>query len=202
MDTDSYKDKVGEVFGRWTIISFSRIHKSPSGYKVPYWNCECDCGTVREVNFNNLRKGLSRSCGCLNLEMISKDKPHLRKDTRELCFTFLLATYRSGARRRGISWELTEESFRQITSQDCHYCGVKPLQATGRLPFIHKGEERDLSDYLHNGIDRKDSSLGYSEHNCVPCCTTCNLAKRSMDYEDFISWMDRLVEFRLAKVGS
>lgn len=58
------KNIVGLTFGRLTVIS-----------KVPYvkdehthWVCRCSCGNIREVDGPNLRRGQSKSCGCLRNE--------------------------------------------------------------------------------------------------------------------------------------
>lgn len=45
----------------------------------------------------------------------------------------------------------------------------------------------------------KDNSKGYTLENVVTCCKFCNYAKHTSTYEDFIKWLDRLVEFRVEK---
>ena len=37
-----------------------------------YWLCKCECGTVKSVNGQSLRKGKSMSCGCLQKELASQ----------------------------------------------------------------------------------------------------------------------------------
>lgn len=50
----------GARIGRWTVVG--EIVKS----KHPIVACECDCGTVKDdVNVYHLRKGRTKSCGCL-----------------------------------------------------------------------------------------------------------------------------------------
>jgi hypothetical protein len=49
-------DMGGERFGRLIVVSYARDRK---------WCCVCDCGARVEVRGDNLRKGYSRSCGCL-----------------------------------------------------------------------------------------------------------------------------------------
>ena len=49
----------GRVFTRWTVI------KDTGEDKVL---CRCECGTERWVKRDNLKRGVSRSCGCLRKE--------------------------------------------------------------------------------------------------------------------------------------
>lgn len=48
-----------------------------------------------------------------------------------------------------------------------------------------------------NGVDRIDSNIGYITNNIVSCCKICNIAKNNLHYNDFISWINRLIKFRL-----
>ncbi len=52
----------GDVFGRWTLL---RELPPEKGTYRRQWRCQCTCGTTRNVDEMNLRKSLSRSCGCL-----------------------------------------------------------------------------------------------------------------------------------------
>jgi hypothetical protein len=51
---------IGEVWGRWTVVS--RADNSTAG--ATRWNCICSCGEKRIVSGTNLRRGVSKSCGC------------------------------------------------------------------------------------------------------------------------------------------
>lgn len=53
-------DITGKKFGRWFVESYSN---------GKYWNCICDCGSIKKVNGSHLRNGLSKSCGCLQKEI-------------------------------------------------------------------------------------------------------------------------------------
>lgn len=41
-------------------------------YGATRWLCKCDCGTERIVGGNSLKRGTTRSCGCLSREIHSK----------------------------------------------------------------------------------------------------------------------------------
>lgn len=81
-------------------------------------------------------------------------------------------SYSNRARVRNLEFSLTENQFYELLSQDCHYCG-------------------DEQSY---GIDRKDSSVGYTKENSLPCCKMCNFMKRDLDYDLFIDKVKKIVE--------
>lgn len=59
---------INKRFGRLLVYKLS--HKNE--YGLWYWNCICDCGNERIIRGNNLRYGLTLSCGCLQKERISQ----------------------------------------------------------------------------------------------------------------------------------
>lgn len=74
-----FKDITGQRFGRWSVIS-----RTPNKGIRTQWLCRCDCGEQRIVDSNNLRTGLSRSCGCLTIETtITRCTKHGLAGTKE-----------------------------------------------------------------------------------------------------------------------
>lgn len=64
---------IGQKFGRLTVIS--ETPNRGSKVKVVYWLCECECGTIKEVNAGALKAKEGRqtlSCGCLASENAGK----------------------------------------------------------------------------------------------------------------------------------
>lgn len=59
-------DLTGLTFGRWTVIKRDGC-KSP-----PRWWCYCSCGVRASVPGHSLRKGISKSCGCVGAERFKK----------------------------------------------------------------------------------------------------------------------------------
>lgn len=53
-------DLTGQRFGRLKVIE-----KVPSKTRNARWLCQCDCGKQTEVLGTTLRRGESKSCGCL-----------------------------------------------------------------------------------------------------------------------------------------
>lgn len=58
-------DLAGQRFGRWAVDS--RVQDGPPG--PIHWWCICDCGTRKMVAQSSLRRGRSKSCGCLSADL-------------------------------------------------------------------------------------------------------------------------------------
>ena len=58
------EDFTGRKFGKWTVIG--RSNRTING-RHRYWTCQCECGTVKDVSISSLKRGQSRSCGCLTV---------------------------------------------------------------------------------------------------------------------------------------
>lgn len=56
-------DLTGKIFGRLTVIEQIGNKNGEA-----FWACVCQCGGVKNVRSSSLRKGLTRSCGCLSRE--------------------------------------------------------------------------------------------------------------------------------------
>jgi hypothetical protein len=58
-------DHTGQRFGRLVVVEFHSMNPTR-------WLCRCDCGEKAVVPSKNLRKGRTRSCGCLRREVASR----------------------------------------------------------------------------------------------------------------------------------
>jgi hypothetical protein len=75
-------------------------------------------------------------------------------------------------KRKGVDCNLSFEEFCELRGKFCHYCKVGKLSGAS------------------HSLDRKDSNLGYSLENCVPCCWPCNDTKgHRMSYDEMINLM-------------
>lgn len=175
----NFKDLIGKKFGRLTVIKRS-YPNTELGNAI--WLCRCDCGKEKVIDGNSLRRGLTRSCGCLNIERASTSyrfKPGL-SNMRQV-----IGYYKRNAKTRGYGYELTEEQFEEITQRDCYYCGVSPYN-------IEKSKKN--GEYIYNGLDRIDNSKGYIVDNVVPCCKKCNYAKKGMSLREFRDWVKKVYD--------
>lgn len=79
--------------------------------------------------------------------------------------------------------ELTVDQVRTLITQPCHYCGQPPSMYRP----LGQGRWRRVSTVPTGGIDRRDSTQGYTPDNCLPCCADCNYLKRDRPYEVFMN---------------
>jgi hypothetical protein len=87
--------------------------------------------------------------------------------------------YKHNAETRNISWNLSEEEFKSLIYQNCEYCGEKPS--------MYRTAQYKNKTIYYNGIDRIDSSVGYTIENCVPCCDICNRMKNKYSVDIFLN---------------
>jgi len=167
----------GKRFGRLVVQQFHEINHEGRAK----WLCLCDCGNTTIVAGSELTRkrggrGGTSSCGCLKGAIV------LAKG--EAAFNSLLRNYKARAKRLNIDFALSREEFLTLTRSTCFYCGQQPTRV------FHAGR-RHKAAFLYNGVDRVNSSKGYEWTNVVPCCETCNKAKRDMDVDEFIVWITR-----------
>jgi hypothetical protein len=136
------------------------------------WKCKCDCGNITIVDATHLKDGHTKSCNCLNREIVSKP-------FGEAAFNEIVYTYKKMSEKGDREFSLSEDEFRELISSDCFYCGKKPsLQH-------HHAKRRVNGNLKYNGIDRIDNSKGYVQGNVRTCCNQCNLAKRNYTEKEF-----------------
>lgn len=84
--------------------------------------------------------------------------------------------YVSSAQKRNIEFKLTENQYNLLVSGSCYLCGTP-----------------SFNNHI-NGIDRYDSSLGYTIDNSRTCCSGCNYMKNKYPYDEFIKNIKNIYE--------
>lgn len=177
-------DLAGEVFNRWTVLKFVGVNAKGAGVRL--WLCRCSCGTEKVMGIDSLRRGTSKSCGCLQEE--HRRDPKGPREWMNLghgmaARNSVVSRYKRQS--RGHTWELSDEQMDALFQGNCFYCGIEPsLRAK-----IYKGR---TGIFIYNGIDRVDNTKGYEPGNVVSCCRICNTAKNNMPYAEFLVWVKRV----------
>jgi hypothetical protein len=171
---------VGQKFNSFLITEFLGSRKRNERSTDTYFKVLCDCGKIKEINYNNLisKKTIS-TCGC----SLPQGESGFRK---------LLRRYKNDAKLRNLEFDLNKELFKTLTKNNCNYCNRIPEQSmisTGKK-VTPQGELN--SEYIYNGIDRLNNEQGYSIDNCVSCCGICNWMKRELGEQEFYLHIERI----------
>lgn len=180
-------DITGARFGRLLPIKREVFTRS-NGRKDSRYLCKCDCGKETIVVLSNLTSGTTRSCGCLRKDEVSQRK---RKPDQDVALRQIWNYYRRNAKLRGLKWSLTWAKFATLVQAPCHYCGAVGVNETKVRSFVHR-TEASYRVFRNNGVDRKNSKLGYTDDNCLTACKRCNIAKSTMTKQEFILWVKKV----------
>jgi hypothetical protein len=151
------KDLTGLKFGLLTVIKFIGMKKQGINKAVSFYECKCECGTIKGIKGTHLTRGDTKTCG----NTIHRIKPNKMAKSNA---KFL--SYQRHAKNRRLTWELGFPSFNSLIRMKCFYCNAPPID--------------------FNGIDRLDNCVGYTAYNSVPCCAACNWMKRDYTLEQFL----------------
>lgn len=106
----------------------------------------------------------------------------------------LRSSYKSNAKRKGLTFELTNAQIDELVQDNCYYCGIEPCARTNfkHISNIKVQKAMEGQTYYANGVDRIDSKLGYFWDNCVPCCSECNTSKSDMELDVWLNLIARI----------
>lgn len=172
---------VGTKFGLLTVIKELSIEEKKSlnlKSKSVRYLCSCECGGNTTTTGVKLRSGHTKTCGCSR----NSPNPNAR-------FLAIYQTYKIRANKKKIDFSLNENSFKELITNNCHYCNEPPNNLS-KLKL-----KTYLEPFYYNGIDRVDSSKGYVLNNCVPCCEQCNRMKLDWTQEEFLKQIEAIVNY-------
>jgi hypothetical protein len=145
-------EMTGQRFGRLVVLYPTERRKSES----VIWKCHCDCGNATEVVSTALRRGHTKSCGCLHQEKMLDGigRTHGHNSTK------------LGKSRTYQSWD-------GIIQRCCNPNCVAYLKYGARGIKVCE-RWRDFKNFLADmgerpldkTIDRIDSKKGYYPENC------------------------------------
>ncbi len=183
------KYKIGHTIDNIKVIDYTVAKGNRRAYIV-----KCTCNKVFNTTGSELdryTRYFSRDgfAGCKDCKLnFNKAK---RTETGNL-YNSIYYRYKKAAKNRGLMFNLTIEQAAELFScNECTYCGK---------PSTTKKVESAYTEYTYMGIDRVDTSKGYINGNCVPCCTKCNTAKHVLNSIDFLSHISDIYNYNLQRL--
>lgn len=140
----NYDDITGNRYGR--LIAAQRI-----GTK---WLCVCDCGKEKLINPSNIKRGLTKSCGCLNREVTIERSARINA-THRMTKTSEYKTWQSIHQRCG---NPNDKDFRKYGGRGISVCE----QWSTFEAFYADMKDRPIG----HSIDRINNNGNYEPSNC------------------------------------
>jgi len=148
-------DLTGQRFGRLVVLERARAARHGESAK---WLCHCDCGKEKIVSGKLLRRGDTRSCGCLHSE-----------ELREMSITHGL----SKTRLYCVWSSMKDRCYRPACKSYPNYGGrgitVCPEWLHDFAAFRDWAMSHGYDESVPCGtctLDRIDNDKGYSPENC------------------------------------
>lgn len=165
----------GTRFGLWVVQGEGEWQSLRTRTPIRRLRCRCDCGTIRDLQVSNLKRGATLSCGC-------NSKPRLR----------------AAATTHGLSRHPLFQTLRSMKSR-CHKPGSHAYENYGARGIAvceeWRGPDGAVNFYewsMANGyrkgltIDRIDNDKGYGPDNCRWATYQQNLNnRRNTIYVDY-----------------
>ena len=175
------KIRVGDTFGRWTVIDTYQLNSK----KERKWLCRCSCGTERYVLERSLLCGESKSCGCLTKENAKKATGY---DLSGKSFGDLVVQKAVQARdsRRGVWWQCRCTCGRTIelpgtllvTGRRTH-CGCKSEKHFAFCDITGQRFHRLTALFP---LDKRDAKGGIIWHCRCDCGKEVDVSYNSLAY--------------------
>ena len=104
-------DETGNQYGRLKVLA-SAGRESNGSIK---WECICECGNKTTVNGTSLRSKHTKSCGCLQKEIVTN---RIILPPGEAGFRAYLGVTKRAAKIRSYDWFLKDDQVREITQRN------------------------------------------------------------------------------------
>lgn len=142
---------IGLQIGRLTIISEAERYIKPSGRSEKTYKCKCSCGNVKVIRSSSIKSGVSKSCGCLQKEVLLE-----KVTTHGMSYGKIYGVY-------------------QGMKQRCNNPKHKHYKNYGGRGITVCDEWKTFDDFYNDmgesyveglSIERKDADKGYCKENC------------------------------------
>lgn len=183
--------QIGSIYKELIVVEHLGLINNQNFYL-----CKCSCGDLIKICKSRLLNQKVIHRGCKNI--VNKKHHNLKYLPQEASFRAKATNYKAIAKNRKLEFSISIDKTIELLKQNCFYCNQEPNNDYNAIIRNRNSKTQynfyKVEDYniKYNGIDRIDSSKGYTENNCVSCCKFCNTAKLDRNQEDFKKWIVNL----------
>lgn len=200
----SYVNRLYKKYGRLLVIEKleNSNGKKNNGGK---WLCKCDCGN--KLQLNGYRLHTTKSCGCLIKEGRVTAGIKLRK-YEQITINSEYRMYKNSCRCRNLV-PLPKANWTKIVFLPCRYCNqIYERNFAKSKRYIKRWSTSLTSEIIKkcgikmNGIDRLNSSKGYTLKNIFPCCSMCNYMKLDFTEKEFLTQIKLIYKNKIENISN
>lgn len=188
----SIKDMIGKKFNMLLVESMSeerncRKYRNKDIQIIKY-NCLCDCGNRTIVIGSNLRKGTTKSCGCINKARANNSKYWTGYGDISGEFWNQIVI---GAKSRKIEVSITIQDIWNLFLKQDRKCALSGMEIQF-ASTLRESKNRETTASL----DRIDSSKSYTLDNIQWLHKDVNRMKNKYNQEYFIEICQKIINKR------
>lgn len=184
-------DLTGNRYGRFVVLAKSE--RKTKSHDI-YWTCKCSCGTIKDILGQLLKKGATKSCGCLRKEFgawnkgVKGEESHVYRGHKGLPLQFFNEIkYKAGKRK--LEFSLTIEYLWNLLEKQNFKCKISGISI--EIPSIYRLNLTNTAS-----LDRIDSSKGYIEGNVQWVDRRINFMKQRMSDDEFIEVCEEVYKYQ------
>lgn len=177
-----FEDLTGRKFGKLTVIRQAEKKILSNGDFANQWICKCECGNKTIVTTTNLKRGYTKSCGCLIKDVLLKRNKEMKKYNT---YDLESQEYGIGYTSKGDEFWFDKEDYDLIKDYCWYYDSWGHVATQIRrnedekfhIVFLHRivmdAKENDVIDHI-NHLPRKEHKYDNRKSNLRIVTTSQN----------------------------
>lgn len=191
-----YNDLKGQRVGRLTVLEKGNGRLTSGGMYKTTWICRCDCGKIKEIDYEKLKRKSTLSCGCLRDEKVSKVNFEDLTGQKYNRLTFVRYLEKSERKTRGYNWlcqcecgKLIPANASKVKSGHTRSCGCLEKEFIGNVNKKYLNKDRRLYCVFRSMMNRCNNpkNIRYNSYGGRGI-KVCDEWSCELGFDSFYNW--------------